>query len=399
MNVDEKTRAEWLEFYRSSAKQTIGLRRVYPSDGRVGGSAFGGLPHLPEDVPWPVNRNAQPLPFMAELELATLPRIPDLALLPPAGSLYLFLEHDFDDGVSEAKMVWLPVDLAKVPERQPPPGWFHCIELRDICDIAPSDAGSCAPAIALRPREPIDPFVMATYAGWPPGLARNDNDYFEKTFAFWELTKGASDNRWDITKDEWAAAQVPLRTGARLSDADRAAWPFDWLCVEDITWQIRFADKGKESWQREELRAPEFKAACDSWKNLALAKGFATTVDEADRKRFWDWLREVERRFDRDLAVVDKSIELFHGRHVAALSAEGQEVFRAEHQVEWRLLGHGTRLPNFNTADYLSEGKILLFACNPRSEGDFPPPFEVWIDRSDLSARHFDRLVVDAHFT
>jgi uncharacterized protein YwqG len=125
MDLDEKTRAEWLEFYRASAKQTIGLRRVYPSDGRVGGSAFGGLPHLPADVPWPLNRSGKPLPFVAEIELAILPRIPDLALLPPEGRLYLFLEHDVDDGVSEAKIVWQPIELATVPERQPPPGWFH----------------------------------------------------------------------------------------------------------------------------------------------------------------------------------------------------------------------------------------------------------------------------------
>jgi len=388
MDLDEKTSTEWLEFYHSSAKQTIGLRRVYPSDGRVGGSAFGGLPHLPADVLWPANRNGEPLPFVVEIDIASLPRIPDLALLPPSGSLYLFLEHDFDRGKSEAKVVWEPVELAVIPERQPPPGWFHWIELLDICDIAQSDAGSCAPAIALRPREPIDPFVMTTYAGWPPGLARDDMNYFEKTFAFWKLTKGANDDGWDITEDEWILAQAPPRTSARLSDADRAAWPFDWLCVEDMICQIR-----------EDLSTPQFEADCDSWKNLALTKGFATAVAEGDRKRFWDWLQEVEKRFDIDLAIVDDSIRQFHWRHVAALSAEGQEVFRTEHQVEWRLLGHGTRLPNFKTTRHLAEGKILLFACNPRSGGDFPPPFEVWIDRRDLSARHFDRLVVDAHFT
>jgi hypothetical protein len=396
MDLDEKTRAEWLEFYHASAKQAIGLRRIYPSNGRVGGSAFGGLPHLPSDVPWPANKAGKPLPFVAELELATLPRIPDLALLPPVGSIYLFLEHDFDEGELEAKMVWQPVELATMPERQPPPGWIHWIELANQIEIDPADVGSYAPAIAHRPREPIDPFVMTTYAGWPPGLGRDDKDYFERTFAFWDLTKGKNDSNWDITKDEWIAAQVPPRTSARLSDADRAAWPFDWLCVEDMTWQIRFSEKGKGSSQ---LTAPEFEADCDSRKKLAMANGLATAVVDADRKRFWDWLREIEKRFDRDLAVVDKSIRWFHWRHVAALSVEAQELFRTEHQEEWRMLGHGTRLPNFSTARHLSEGKILLLACNPRSGGGFPPPIEIWVDRSDLAARRFDRLVVDAHFT
>jgi hypothetical protein len=43
-----------------------------------------------------------------------------------------------------------------------------------------------------------------------------------------------------------------------------------------------------------------------------MAKGLATAVVEADRKRFWDWLLEVERHFDRDLAIVDRSIRQFH---------------------------------------------------------------------------------------
>jgi len=399
MDLDEKTRAVWLEFHRSSAKPTIGLRRVYPSDGRIGGSAFGGLPHMPADVPWPLNKNGKPLPFAGEFDLLTLPRIPDLTLLPSTGSLYLFLEHDLDEGELEATIVWQPVELAKVPERQPPSGWFHWIELRDFCDIDSSAAGSCTPAIAYRPREPIDPFVMTTYAGWPPGLARDDDDYFEKTIAFWDLTKGKNDSNWDITRGEWVSAQSPQRAAAHLSDSDRATWPFDWLCVLDVAFHIRFSEKGKESWQRTQLRTPEFEAACDSWNSRALAAGLANAVGGADRKRFWDWLLDVERRFNRDLTIVDGSIQQFHWRHVAALSVEGQEVFRCEHQEEWRLLGHGTRLPNFQTARHLSEGKILLFARNPRSDTGFPPPIEIWIDRTDLAARRFDRLVANAHFT
>jgi hypothetical protein len=166
-----------------------------------------------------------------------------------------------------------------------------------------------------------------------------------------------------------------------------------------MTWQIQVAERGKARWAARPLKAPEFEAASNSWKKLALAKGLATEVIDADRKRFWDWLREIEKRLDRDLSAVDKSIEEYHWRHVAALSAEGQEVFRAAHQVEWRLLGHGTRLPNFNTTQYLLEGKALLFASNPRSGGGFPPPFGVWIDRGDLAARRFNRLVVGVHFT
>ena len=135
IELDGNTRTAWLEYFHASAKQTIGLRRVYPSDGRAGGSAFGGLPHLPADVPWPLNRNGQPLPFILELDLAALPHIPDLALLPSEGALYLFMEYDLDEGELEVKLVYQPIELAKVPEREAPPGWTHWIELAEQSEI------------------------------------------------------------------------------------------------------------------------------------------------------------------------------------------------------------------------------------------------------------------------
>ena len=46
----------------------------------------------------------------------------------------------------------------------------------------------------------------------------------------------------------------------------------------------------------------------------------------------------------------------------------------------------------------VSAARQLTFASTSR-RARFPPSFEVWIDQRDLSARHFDRLVVDAHFT
>jgi hypothetical protein len=55
----------------------------------------------------------------------------------------------------------------------------------------------------------------------------------------------------------------------------------------------RFAEKGKGRWERRQVEAPEFEDACDSWKELAMSKGVSALVAEADRKRFWDWLRDV----------------------------------------------------------------------------------------------------------
>jgi len=52
---------------------------------------LGGRPNLPRDIPWPVWQDEQPLSFIAQLDLATLPSIRDLPL-PRSGSLFFFYD-------------------------------------------------------------------------------------------------------------------------------------------------------------------------------------------------------------------------------------------------------------------------------------------------------------------
>ncbi|KIH99694.1 hypothetical protein LP52_05470 [Streptomonospora alba] len=62
----------------------------------------GGLPRLPVGMEWPSSENG-PLPFIASLDCAALPRVDGLAL-PADGSLLLFLHHEWaDESCSIAK--------------------------------------------------------------------------------------------------------------------------------------------------------------------------------------------------------------------------------------------------------------------------------------------------------
>jgi Domain of unknown function (DUF1963) len=60
-----------------------------PAGGVVG--QHGGLPRLPAGVEWPSSRSG-PLPFIASVDCAALPRVPGLAL-PMDGSLLFFLDR------------------------------------------------------------------------------------------------------------------------------------------------------------------------------------------------------------------------------------------------------------------------------------------------------------------
>jgi hypothetical protein len=84
----------------------------------------GGLPRLPLGMEWP-SSEAGPLPFVASVDCAALPRVDGLAL-PADGSLLFFLHHEdaheaFDvTGEQEhARVVYVPVGAETVTAEEP----------------------------------------------------------------------------------------------------------------------------------------------------------------------------------------------------------------------------------------------------------------------------------------
>jgi uncharacterized protein YwqG len=73
--------------FQAASRESIRLHTTNPSDDAV--SRIGGAPNLPEEIPWPIGKNGQPLSFLAQLDLAELPSISSIDL-PKKGSLYFF---------------------------------------------------------------------------------------------------------------------------------------------------------------------------------------------------------------------------------------------------------------------------------------------------------------------
>jgi hypothetical protein len=90
---------------------------------RVG--RLGGLPRLPVGMAWPGQPTGFPLPFMASLDCAALPRIAGLDL-PEAGSLLFFLDPEaafeacsIADEQEFAQVVYVPAGVETVAAEQP----------------------------------------------------------------------------------------------------------------------------------------------------------------------------------------------------------------------------------------------------------------------------------------
>ena len=72
----------------SATKKSVRLASATPSEEAT--SRLGGRPNLPKGFDWPIWRE-EPLAFVAQLDLATLPEVPDLPL-PRTGALFFFFE-------------------------------------------------------------------------------------------------------------------------------------------------------------------------------------------------------------------------------------------------------------------------------------------------------------------
>jgi uncharacterized protein YwqG len=103
---------------RPSLRLTAGKPSAQPV------SRLGGRPNLPKDIPWPVWQEEQPLSFIAQLDLATLPAVRGVPL-PKSGSLFFFYDADeqpwgFDPKDKGcAQVIYVPSSLAANRPRAP----------------------------------------------------------------------------------------------------------------------------------------------------------------------------------------------------------------------------------------------------------------------------------------
>jgi uncharacterized protein YwqG len=108
----------------AGARPSIRLTLGAPAVGPV--SRLGGRPNLPQEIPWPVWQESEPLSFLAQLDLAALPAVRGLPL-PRKGSLFFFYDANGQFSGEDpkhqggARVFYTPSPLAAHAARAWPP--------------------------------------------------------------------------------------------------------------------------------------------------------------------------------------------------------------------------------------------------------------------------------------
>jgi uncharacterized protein YwqG len=142
-------------------------------------SRLGGHPNLPDEVSWPAWQG-QPLPFVAQLDLATLNQGHGLSL-PTAGGLYFFYEGGKrawgfkPDDKGSAQVIYSPTPLQDhaprpIPDQIPPEMRFTSVRL---------DSGSSEITLP----DPQDQFIESL------GLSPEERENYWEFLDEWEEQK------------------------------------------------------------------------------------------------------------------------------------------------------------------------------------------------------------------
>lgn len=182
----------------------------YPDDPGEDGSWLWGQPTLPPEVDWPyqeINGLPWPLFFLAQINLASVPRHPKFPKVPETGTLFFF--HDPVFSTEDSKVLYVGDDVSKVPPR-PMPDPEH----RPIDEWSDEDAFEVIDQYQGRRRN-FDYLEIRTYVGvYNHVIYEKIRDY---TLEEKEIAKRSTKDRWDFQEHE---NHIPDLLWAHLFGAD-----------------------------------------------------------------------------------------------------------------------------------------------------------------------------------
>ena len=139
----------WKEQLPKLTKPAIGLTFQAGEPVAIGGSKFGGCPHVPKEFLWPTDQNGRPLSFLAQFQCKELAAFDQSGLLPKTGLLSFFYDLEeqpwgYDpESRGSAKVFWFdcetlqPVQPQSIPLPELQVEYSALQEIPDWSDACP----------------------------------------------------------------------------------------------------------------------------------------------------------------------------------------------------------------------------------------------------------------------
>ena len=401
-----------------TARPSILVLREWPGSDQVSRSAFGGLPRLPPDLAWPIRAaTGKPMSFIAQIDLSELPPVAWAEGLPAKGVLWFFADHDEVGQEPDAVSVLFRPDAdGSWPERPAPSDLGPLKRGRPYAWLSPDD-----PATRIDTRRAVRFLAVMAYDADLEEIDydANDDDAYEALIALIDEMRdtalrqvlpepGPSDPEWYGLWSTWNSQSWPragifaeLAVGATLGALPHVVryldgqvrWTPEGLAIREALVAEARAEQARWAARRYEVLGVDDRLALRAWIEAFVARAAALKPEMMEGAHA-PKLRDVEHLLAKTPPLAVNLIQAHGGAAIAVLS-EGyrrpiQHVVRVMHYDQ--MLGYA-RSPN--EEPHWNRDNVLLLQV--AADAGLPwlnqAVMRLWITRSDLVARRFDRIV------
>lgn len=310
-------------------RAAIALRPLTPDETPISAANyFGGLPQLPEGLDWPRDGQNQPLHFLMQIDMASLPRGEELPDMPATGTVFVF--HDaFDDEQSSIQTLYTAHPVTDLPPCAPPEdlaplaprGRYSRPNLGCFCNWYERDRIELFKGIDVQhggtnhePRIAFDPVVLGVHdAPIPADLDREGYDRLQNaqsalyTMAMPHEEQAFPYHRFvlDWLPNWWRGYSEGASGSRRQSDAAPLrrvpdSYPFRWSDIREATRALgeRLERLDRDEQEAVEALVPEgldgLRAATVEWYREAAGTDPLARIPAHRAEVYREWLLDLD---------------------------------------------------------------------------------------------------------
>lgn len=364
------------------------IRAAHPvPHGHAARSFFGGRPHLPPHLPWPVvTRDGRDvaLTFIAQIDLTELPALAERELLPKTGTLYYFVDSEYEGvGAPIVRVLYFSGDARALAAADPPP---------NLMLMSGTGLRAQLPFVAeTEPDARVGFKLPLSFATFTTHWWTQDGPIEE-----FDRAEAAEDASIVDAIGPRLVSRRDVRTRRERLEPGNDLWPWSWLQVEYVARAARL----------HLTDAHRLASSCAEWEQAARRHPPDSVPSPEERQRLREWWRSLvldddAARVVHRLSAASAYAGLLHAaRHpdtfdrlpadiVAALAME--TAYIADDLEPQQLLGYGMSV-QLAGHDHARDVLLLQVAGGGLAQAWMSPDcaLQYWIAPEDLVADRFD---------